>query len=92
MERKTYAVCPCCGRRAKITKFIWSWDDQQDLALIKCECGCRSQVPYVEHRVLHIDLNNPYLKDQNDSHFDLLIPQGWSEQMWKKVSAGLAHY
>ena len=27
MERKMYAVCPSCGRRATITKFIWSWDD-----------------------------------------------------------------
>ena len=92
MERKMYAVCPCCGRRATITKFIWSWDDEQDLAIIKCECGNRSQMPYAEHRVLHINLNDPYIKDQNDAHFDLLIPQGWNEKMWNKVSAGIPHY
>ena len=92
MERKMYAVCPCCGRRATITKFIWSWNDEQDLALIKCECGSRSQMPYAEHRVLHIDINDPYVKNQNDAHFDLLIPQGWNEKMWNKVRAGIPHY
>ncbi len=92
MERKMYAVCPCCGRRATITKFIWSWDDEQDLALIKCECGSRSQMPYAEHRVLHIDIDDPYVKNQNDTHFDLLIPQGWNEKMWKKVRACISHY
>ena len=89
MERKMYAVCPCCGRRATITKFIWSWDDEQDLALTKCECGSHSQVPYAEHRVLHVDLNNPYLKE---TQFDLLLPQGWNEKMWAKVSACIPHY
>ena len=92
MERKMYAVCPCCGGRATITKFIWSWEDEQDLALIKCECGSRSQVPYAEHRILHIDINDPYIRDRNDTHFDLLIPQGWNEKMWNKVRASISHY
>ena len=88
MERKTYAVCPRCGRRAEITKIIWDWDGEQDIALIKCVCG-RSQLPYLESRILHIDLHNPYMKE---AHFDLLVPPGWDDSMWSKVSACLQKY
>ncbi len=89
MDRKLYAVCPICGKRATITKFFWDWDTDQDIANVKCECGSRSRIPYTESRILHVDLNNPYMKE---THFDLLLPQGWNEEMWNKVSACIPHY
>ena len=88
MERPLYAVCPRCGSRAKITKFIWDWEEDESIALIKCTCG-KSQMPYAESRVLKIDLMNPYM---HEDHFDLLVPPGWNQEMWNKVSAGLSQW
>ncbi len=86
MDRPLYAVCPRCGRRAKITKFFWDWEEDETIALIKCTCG-KSQMYYAESRVLQIDLVNPYMHEE---HFNLLVPPGWNRDMWNKVSAGLS--
>ena len=85
MKRTLYAVCPRCGSRAKITKFIWDWDKDENIALIQCTCG-KSQMYYAESRVLKIDLDGPYM---HEAHFDLLVPPGWDQEMWNKFSAGL---
>ena len=86
MERPLYAVCPRCGRRARIAKFIWDWEEDEAMAVVRCACG-QSMLPYLESRVLKIDLNNPYM---TENHFDLLVPAWWSPEMWNRVSAGLA--
>ena len=39
MERKLYAVCPKCGKRAGVTGIRWDWDAQQDFAKLRCVCG-----------------------------------------------------
>ena len=88
MERPLYAVCPRCGQKAQITKFIWDWDGEQDIALVKCRCG-KSRLPYCESRVLKVDLNNPYMKEE---HFDLLVPPGWNREMWEKFQGVLARW
>ena len=82
MEKLPYAVCPRCGMRAVITGTIHDWEGEEEIALVKCHCG-RSQVPLLESRIIHIDLgNSPYRKD----HFDLLLPPGWTKDMWDRIS------
>ena len=83
MERILYAICPRCGMRANIIRHIWSWEEYQDIVLVKCACG-RSQLPYDESRVLKVDLDNPYMKEE---HFDLLVPPGWTYDRWEKIIA-----
>ena len=83
MKRPLYAVCPRCGNRAEIIKMIWDWDNEQNIALVKCKCG-RSQIPYSESRIHKIDLLNPYMHEENN-HFDLLVPPGWTPEMWQKL-------
>ncbi len=90
MKRPLYAACPRCGNRAEIIKMIWDWDNDQNLALVKCRCGT-SQVPYSESRVLKIDLPNPYMHDENN-HFDLLVPPGWNEEKWEKICKQLTRW
>ena len=86
MERKLYAVCPRCGSRARIVKFIRGRDEGEKAAEIRCACG-PGRVPYAESRILQIDLDNPYMRE---SHFDLLLPPGLTRNLWNKVSAGLS--
>ena len=85
MTRELYAVCPKCGRRAKILSHRWDWNEDQDIVTVKCICG-RAEMPYRESNILTVDLNNPYMKQNN---FDLLIPPGWEADkynLWNKVS------
>ena len=88
MKRRLYAVCPRCGKRAKIHSHYWNWELDTDIYRIRCECG-RSEIPYAESRVLQIDLNDPRMKE---CHFDLLLPQGWTQDMWDKVSSSIPHW
>ena len=88
MDRKLYAACPRCGRRAEIRKFIWDWDEDVSFAQVRCVCG-DSQIPYAERRVLKIDIKEAFLKED---HFDLLVPPGWEYDMLKHVKAGLPKY
>ena len=88
MERSVYTVCPCCGRRAKITKYVWDRDQAQCCALVNCICG-QFQIPYSESRILKIDLNNPYMREV---HFDFLIPAGWNHDIWNRFSKCLPQW
>ena len=78
MDRPLYAGCPRCGMRARIEKTYWDWDQDEDIAVVKCKnCG-RSRYPYRESRIVHLDYWNPGAGPEN-SHYDLLIPPGWTE-------------
>ena len=84
MVRELYAVCPKCRKRARIQSHRWDWDQDEDIVLVKCTCGC-AEMPYRESNILPVDLNNPYMKENN---FDLLIPPGWEGdryEMWNKI-------
>ena len=87
MNRPLYAVCPRCGKRAKITGTARGRDEDEKIAQVKCTCGT-AQLPYREGQILKIDLNNPYMQED---HYDLIIPTGWDRNMWDKVSAVLPH-
>ena len=87
MNRPLYAVCPRCGKRAKITSTARGRDEDEKIAQVKCTCGT-AQLPYREGQILKIDLNNPYMQED---HYDLIIPPGWDRNMWNKVSAVLPH-
>ena len=87
MERKLYAVCPGCGKRAKIVSHRWDWDADRDFAKVKCSCGTR-EVPFDEDRIVEIDLNNPYMEQ---AHFRLLMPAGMEERAWTKIGGCLMH-
>ena len=87
MNRPLYAVCPRCGKRAKITGTARGRDEDEKIAQVKCTCGT-AQLPYREGQILRIDLNNPYMQED---HYDLIIPPGWDRNMWNKVSAVLSH-
>ncbi len=92
MKRKLYAACPRCGMRAEISKMVWDWDRDQNIALVKCSCtGKPQRVPYSESRVMKVDLVNPYMHEENN-HFDLLLPLGWTEDMWNKLHAFLTKW
>ena len=92
MERKLYAACPRCGMRAEIARTYWDWDSDQDIALVRCKCTRGPQpVPFLESRVMKVDLDYPYMHDEND-HFDLLLPPGWNEAMWEKLRAVLTKW
>lgn len=82
MKRELYAFCPKCCKRAKIIKFVWDWDGEQSVAIVKCSCG-KWPLPYSESRVLKIDFDNCYM---HEAHFDLLVPPGWNQDMWNKLS------
>ena len=88
MTRPLYAVCPRCGKRAKIIKFIRNDEEDERDALIKCTCG-RYQIPYLEGQVVPIDLVNPYMKED---HYDLLIPAALTEEMWNRISKSLTNW
>jgi len=90
MERKLYAVCPRCGNRAAITKTVWDWDGEQDIALVKCTCGT-SRMPCTESRIIKVDIPNPYMHEENN-HFDLLVPPGWNDQMWNRIKNSLTKW
>ncbi len=85
MERPLYTVCPRCGRRARITRTARDWETEETIAFVKCECGT-SHTAYSGNRILKIDLDNPFMQEQ---HFDLLVPPGWTQDMWEKISAGI---
>ena len=82
MEKDIVAICPRCGGRAKVMSFRYDWNRDEEMAQLKCRCG-RSEVPYLESRVLDVDLRNPYMKEQ---HFRVLIPEHMDEQTWSKIS------
>ena len=88
MQRPLYAVCPRCGSRAEITRFIRDMEEDESFAMIKCACG-RYRIPYVEGRVVSVDLNNPYMKED---HYDLLLPAALTEDMWNRVSKCLTNW
>ena len=88
MGRPLFAVCPRCGNRADLTKIIRDREEEESIALIRCTCG-RSQMVFTESRILHIDLDNPYMRE---NHFDLLLPPGWTKDMWNRISAGLSSW
>ena len=84
MTRELYAVCPKCGKRARIQSHRWDWEREEDMVLVKCTCG-RAEMPYRESNILPVDINNPYLKENN---FDLLIPPAWAADrynLWNKI-------
>ena len=82
MEKELIAVCPRCGMRAKVVSYRYDWDRDMDMAQLKCRCG-RSEVPYLESRVLDVDLRNPYMREE---HFRVLIPETMDETTWSKIS------
>ncbi len=82
MEQVIYAICPRCGKRARIIGHRWNWDEGQDYAQLICECG-RSEVSFSENRVLDIDLNNPYMQE---SHFRILVPEYEDkDEVWDRI-------
>ena len=81
MERELYAVCPRCGRRARIISHRWDWAQEQDYLGILCACG-KSEVPYDEDRVRDVDLRSPYLPEE---YFRILIPADWES---RKITVG----
>ena len=84
--RPLYAACPRCGTRADIRKRIWDGEEDLCYALVRCgRCG-QSTVPYLEHRIVPVDLNNPYMPEE---HYDLLLPPGWTPEMWSRFSTVL---
>ena len=86
MEKELYAVCPKCGKRAKILSCRWDWDAEQDFAKVKCACGTW-EVPFDENRIVDIDLNNPYMEI---THFRLLMPAGMENNgVWNKIGGCL---
>jgi len=88
MIRILYAVCPRCGMRAAIEKVFWDWDQEQDLARIRCpDCG-QTQVPYSGERIRHIGVD-PYLKEEP---FDLLVPPDWDVHRWDAFRKCLARW
>lgn len=82
MEKEIVAICPRCGGRAKVKSFRYDWELDEEMAQLKCRCG-RSEVPYLESRVLDVDLSNPYMKE---THFRVLIPENMDVQTWSKIS------
>lgn len=82
MKKDLIAVCPRCGMRAKIVSYYWDWDREEEMAQLKCDCG-RSEVPFLESRVVDVDLANPYMKEQ---HFRVLLPGTIDEETWSKIS------
>ncbi len=82
MEKELIAICPKCGMRAKVMSYRYDWDQDENMAQLKCQCG-RSEAPYLESRVLDVDLRNPYMKEQ---HFRVLIPENMDAQTWSKIS------
>lgn len=85
MERTLYAVCPCCGKRAKIASHRWDWNEGQDFAQVKCSCGTR-EVPFDQERIVDIDLDNPYMEQ---THFRLLMPAGMQAETWNMIGGCL---
>ena len=82
MAKELFAVCPRCGRRAKVVSFRISWEFEEKIAQVQCLCG-RSEIPYSPRRVLPVDLNNPYMREQ---HFDLLLPVYLGrDNLWNKI-------
>ena len=82
MEKEIIAICPRCGMRAKVVSIRYDWNKDEDLALLKCQCG-KSEVPYFESRVLDVDLCNPYMREE---HFRVLIPESMDENTWSRIS------
>ena len=90
MARPLYAICPRCGMRAEVVKFVWNWEEDESEALVQCRCG-RSMLPYLENRVIPVDLRNPYMHEENN-HFDLLVPPGWNDDMWSQFVERLVRW
>lgn len=82
MERELFAVCPVCGKRARITGHRWDWDAEQDYAKVNCYACGMSEVPFDRDRVVDIDLNNPYMEV---THFSLLMPRGMEAETWNMI-------
>ena len=90
MKRKLFAVCPRCGARAEITKTFRNRDGEPASALVKCGCTAKpQQVPYSVSRVMKVDLIRPSAADEMN-HYDLLLPPGWTEDMWIRLHAFMA--
>lgn len=85
MEMELFAVCPGCGKRARIAGHRWDWDADQDFAKVKCACGTY-EVPFDEDRIVDIDLNNPYMEV---THFRLLMPKGMETETWNMIGGCL---
>ena len=82
MKKELFAVCPRCGKRARIVSYRWDWYRGESIAQIRCTCG-RSEMPYEESRVIPVDIRDPY---QPREQFDLLIPESWVlGNMWNKI-------
>lgn len=82
MEKTLIAVCPRCGMRAKVVSYRYDWDRDEQMARLKCTCG-PSEVPFLESRVVDVDLHNPYMKEQ---HFRVLIPESMDDDTWNRIS------
>ena len=82
MEKDIVAICSRCGKRAKVVSYRYDRDRDETMAQLKCTCG-KTEVPFLESRVLDVDLCNPYMKEQ---HFRVLIPENMDEQTWSRIS------
>ena len=81
-DKDIIAICPRCGMRAKIVSHRYDWYRDEDMARLKCQCG-KSEVPFLESRVVDVDLRDPYLKE---SRFRVLIPENMDEKTCSKIS------
>ena len=77
------AVCPRCGQRSRIVSHQWDWDHETDYVTIRCMNGHKSVIPYLESRVVDVDLRNPYMREE---HFKVLIPFTKDGDTWEKIS------
>lgn len=82
MEKELIALCPRCGMRARILSYRYDWDRDETMARLKCTCG-KSEVPFLESRVVDVDLRNPFMHEQ---HFRVLIPEEMNTETWNKIS------
>ena len=60
-------------------------------AEFQSDTGKLLHLPYSESRVMKVDLVNPYMHEENN-HFDLLLPPGWTDDMWNKLYAFLTKW
>ena len=82
MEKELIAICPRCGMRADIVSYRYDWDRDETMAQLKCPCG-RSEVPFLESRVVDDDFYDPYLKNV---YFRILLPEDRDENTWRKIN------
>ena len=78
-----YAVCPHCGKLARVLSHRWDWYWDQDFVTVRCECGIY-EVPYADDRVIEVDLDRPPVLRRD--RFNLLLPAGMDPQdLWKEL-------